>query len=227
MGRCRCWRGERMACHHEPASVDGMAALVWWRAAGLAGGLGLVYRSGLGAGRRTGRAPGGGRIQGQSDEGGAGGQGDGAAHDHQDGPQRQPGRWQRRRRGRRAGRRFGWRGGGRGGRGCGGQRQQQRAEDGQCPAGRRQEPPGVAGTGTGVRAWGLVGHVRSLLACCGPGGLGAAGPPIRPAGSTPRGGRNAIGRGVEAGLESAWTGGGIGGEPAAGGEVRGRDLGGA
>jgi hypothetical protein len=212
-------RGDRPGAGRGPVPVPGAGGA--WRAIAnrcpwperpgwRGGGRGLAPGCGQGAGRRPVPAHGGG-VQGQGDEGGAGGQGDGAAHDHQDGPQRQSGRWHCRWRGWRSGRRFGWRGGRRGGRGhagYGGQRQQQSGEGGQGPAGGGP-PPGVVGTGAG----GQVGHVRSLLACWGPGGPGAVSPPIGPMGSTARGGRNAGGRGVEAGLESAWSGGGIGGNP--------------
>jgi hypothetical protein len=124
---------------------------------------GLVHRAGRGgAGRRSGLAPFV-RLQCQGDERGGGGQGDGAAHDRQDGPQRQPRRCHPGRRGWRACGRFGRRGGCRGGRGR--QVQQEHADDGQCPAGGGLGPLGVTG---GLRLAGLVSHVRSFLAICWP-----------------------------------------------------------
>jgi hypothetical protein len=124
----------------------------------------------LGCGPAAGSVRGGG-VQRQGDEGGGGGQGDAAAQDHQHRPQRQSRRRHRGRRGWRSGRGFGRRGGCRGGRGHGGQGQQERGEDGQCPAGGGQWPPGVTGTGTRWRVGRLVDHGWSLLVCSGPGGV--------------------------------------------------------
>src|SRR5262249_40074121 len=93
-------------------------------------------------------------------------------------------------------------GGGAGGAGGGGGRR--RAGGGRARGGRGG---GVRGWGWGCGGWSVTGG-PSL-----PDGGGAAGRRLaRRSGGvsrTARGGRNAVGHGVEAGLESAWTGGGI------------------